>query len=255
MSRCAIGRRFHGGRATIARKVEHWSGEHAMALVATAVVAALLVAAARRWGGSWAVPAGRALAVVILAAFVCEQLTYALRGQWTAEVNLPLQLSDAVTLVSVAALWLPESALLVELVYFWALSASLQAVLTPDVGQSFPDLPFFTYFVTHSGALAAACLLVFGSRRAPRLNAVWRAYVITLAFACLAAVGTLLTGGNYMFLRHKPARGSLLDLMGPWPIYILVAAVLALVMFLALAALARPISARTLLGTIERRAR
>jgi hypothetical protein len=37
-------------------------------------------------------------------------------------------------------------------------------VLTPDVGQSFPDLLFFTYFVTHSGALAAACLLVFGSR-------------------------------------------------------------------------------------------
>jgi hypothetical integral membrane protein (TIGR02206 family) len=243
-----------GGRATIAGTVEHWSGEHAMALIATAVVAALLVAAARRWGDTWAVPAGRALAVVILAAFVCEQLTYALRGQWTAQVNLPLQLSDAVTLVAVAALWHPQSALLVELVYFWALSASLQAVLTPDVGQSFPDLLFFTYFVTHSGALAAACLLVFGMRRTPRPNAVWRIYATTLAFACLAAAGTLLTGGNYMFLRHKPARGSLLEFMGPWPVYILVAALLALVMFLALAALARPISARSLHGTIGRKA-
>jgi uncharacterized membrane protein YwaF len=65
-----------------------------------------------------AFPVGHALAAVILAGFVCEQLTYALRAQWTAEVNLPLQLSDAVTLVSVAALWRPESALLVELVYF-----------------------------------------------------------------------------------------------------------------------------------------
>jgi hypothetical integral membrane protein (TIGR02206 family) len=243
-----------GGRATIAGTLEHWSGEHAMALIATAAVAALLVAAARRWGDSWAVPAGRALAVVILAGFVCEQLTYALRGQWTAEVNLPLQLSDAVTLVSVAALWRPQSALLVELVYFWALSASLQAVLTPDVGQSFPDVLFFTYFVTHSGALAAACLLVFGSRRALRPNAVWRAYAITLAFACIAAVGTLVTGGNYMFLRHKPARGSLLDFMGPWPVYIVVAAVLALVMFFALAALARPCAARSPTGTIGRKA-
>jgi hypothetical integral membrane protein (TIGR02206 family) len=230
------------------RHVEHWSGEHAMALIATAVVTALLVAAARRWGDPWAVPVGRVLALVILAGFVCEQLTYALRGQWTAEVNLPLQLSDAVTLVAVAALWRPESALLVELVYFWGLSASLQAVLTPDLGQSFPDLLFFTYFVTHSGAIAAACLLVFGSRRAPRRNAVWRVYAITLAFACLAAVGTLLTGGNYMFLRQKPARGSLLDFMGPWPVYILVAALLALVMFLALAVLARPFSARSLVG-------
>lgn len=223
-----------------------------MALLATAVAAALLVAAARRWGDAWAVPAGRGLAVVILGGFVCEQLTYALRSQWTAEVNLPLQLTDAVTLVSVAALWRPESALLVELVYFWAFSASLQAVLTPDLGQSLPDLLFFTYFATHSGALAAACLLVFGSRRSPRANAPWRVYAITVAFACLAAVGTMLTGGNYMFLRHKPARSSLLDFMGPWPVYILVGALLGLVMFLALAALARPISARSLPGTITR---
>ena len=219
--------------------MEHWSAEHVAALVATAVVAALLVAGARRRGDAWAVPAGRALALVILAGFACEQLTYALRGRWTAEVNLPLQLTDAVTLVSVAALWRPGSALLVELVYFWALSASLQAVVTPDLGQSFPDVLFITYFATHSGAIAAACLLVFGSRRTPRPDAVRRVFAVTAGFAALAAAGTVITGGNYMFLRRKPAHGSLLDLMGPWPVYIVAAAALGLVMFLALAALAR----------------
>jgi hypothetical integral membrane protein (TIGR02206 family) len=223
--------------------MEHWSGEHLAALVATAVFAALLVAGARRWGDAWAIPIGRGLAALILGGFLCEQLTYAVRGQWSADVNLPLQLTDAVTLASVAVLWRAESLLLIELVYFWALSASLQAVLTPDLGQSFPDLLFFTYFATHSGALAAACLLVFGMRRAPRPGAVWRVYAITVAFTGLAAIGTLLTGGNYMFLRHKPAHGSLLDFMGPWPLYILVAALFGLLMFLALAALARLVSA------------
>jgi hypothetical integral membrane protein (TIGR02206 family) len=228
--------------------VGQWSGEHVAALIVSAVVAGLLVAAARRRGDPWAVPIGRGLAVVILSGFVCEQLTYALRGEWTADTNLPLQLTDAVTLASVAALWRPDSPLLVELVYFWALSASLQAVLTPDLGQSFPDLLFFTYFATHSGAVAAACLLVFGAGRTPRPGAVWRVYAITVAFAALAAVGTLLTGGNYMFLRRKPAHASLLDLMGPWPVYILVGAILGLVMFLALAALAaslRPAAQRS----------
>jgi len=120
-----------------------------------------------------------------------------------------------------------------------ALSASLQAVLTPDLGHSFPDPLYFTYFALHSGAVVAACLLVFGARRELRPGAVWRVYAVTVAFAGLAALGSLLTGGNYMYLRRKPRSDSLLDIMGPWPVYVLVAAALGLGIFLALAALAR----------------
>jgi hypothetical integral membrane protein (TIGR02206 family) len=185
-----------------------------------------------------AVIAHRALALVIAAGFVTEQLVYASRGLWSAAVNLPLQLSDAVTFVSIAALLRPDKPLLVELTYFWALSASLQAVVTPDLDESFPDVLFFTYYATHAGAIAAACLLVFGERRYPRRGAVWRVYVITIAFAACAALGTVITGGNYMFLRRKPAHGSLLDAMGPWPLYIVVAAAFGLALLLALAWLA-----------------
>jgi len=219
--------------------VEQWSGEHIAAVAATGVVAALLVAGARRRGEAWAGTVGRGLALVILGGYAAEQLTYAARGEWTPRVNLPLHLTDVVTLASIAALWRPRSTLLVELVYFWAFSASLQAVLTPDLGQSFPDVLFFTYFVTHSGAVAGASLLVLGARRTPRPGAVWRVYGVTLLVVAAAGAGTLLTGGNYMFLRRKPAHGSLLDLMGPWPVYILVAAIIGLLMFLALARLAR----------------
>jgi hypothetical integral membrane protein (TIGR02206 family) len=221
------------------RTVEQWSSAHIAALVVTAVVAALLVVVPRRRGDASALAVGRGLAVVIAVAYVSEQLTYALRGEWTLEVNLPLHLTDAVTLASIVALWRPRSTLLAELVYFWALSASLQAVLTPDLGETFPDILYFTYFATHGGAVAAACLLAFGACRAPRPGALWRVYAITAAFAVLAGLGTLLTGGNYMYLRRKPSDASLLDLMGPWPVYIGVGAALALAMFLALAVLAR----------------
>jgi hypothetical integral membrane protein (TIGR02206 family) len=180
----------------------------------------------------------RALALLIAAGFVTEQVVYAARGIWSDEVNLPLQLSDAVTFVAVAALLRPDKRLLVELTYFWGLSASLQAVATPDLNESFPDVLWFTYYATHAGAIAAACLLVFVERRYPRRGAVWRVYAITIAFAACAALGTIVTGGNYMFLRRKPAHGSLLDVMGPWPLYILVAAALGLVLLLALAWLA-----------------
>ena len=213
--------------------MELWAGEHIAALAVTTAGAILLARGCP--------PAGlaRALAVCILAAFVTEQLTYALRGDWTPRVNLPLQLTDAVTLVAAAALWRPQTVLLVELLYFWAFSATLQALVTPDLGRPFPDVLYFTYFATHAGALLAACLLVLGCRRLPRPGAVWRVYGLTAVFAGLAAVATLATGGNYMFLRRKPVHGSLLDVMGPWPWYILAAAALGLVIFLALDALAR----------------
>jgi hypothetical integral membrane protein (TIGR02206 family) len=220
--------------------VELWSPAHLAAIAATALAAALLVAGARRRGPAFAEPAAHVLAIVLLAGFAGEQLTYALRGDWSAEVNLPLQLTDAVSVVAAAALW-TRAPLLVELTYFWALGATVQAVITPDVGASFPDPLYLAYFAAHSGAVAAACLLVFGMRIAPRPGAVGRVYAITAGFAAVAAIATVASGGNYMFLRRKPVRGSLLDVMGPWPVYIAVTAVLALLLFAALAALARAV--------------
>lgn len=50
----------------------------------------------------------------------------------------------------------------VQLTWFWALSASLQALLMPDPGrgQDFPSVFYFTYFGYHIGAIVAAPMLV-----------------------------------------------------------------------------------------------
>ena len=64
----------------------------------------------------------------------------------------------AIAVYMIAALLRPDQPLLVELTYFWALTASLQAVITPDLNQAFPDVLYFTYYATHCGAIAAACL-------------------------------------------------------------------------------------------------
>ena len=214
------------------------SPEHLAALAAILALCALLVAGARRGGPAFSRPARLVLGAVILAGFAGEQIAYAERGLWSARVNLPLQLSDAVALVSVLALWRPRP-LLVELVYYWAFAATLQALLTPDLRQAYPDVLYFTYFATHGGALAAACLLVLGERRRPRAGSALRAFAVTAGFAVVAAVATAATGGNYLFLRRKPVGGSLLDAMGPWPVYIAAAGALGLVLFLVLEAAAQ----------------
>jgi hypothetical integral membrane protein (TIGR02206 family) len=214
------------------------SGEHIAALVVLAAGVGAAVWAPRHRGGPWVAPVTRGLALAILVAYVTEYVANAVEGTWSVRSNLPLHLTDAVTVVGVVALWRPRP-LLVEIVYFWALTASLQAVLTPDLGQAFPSIFYFTYFATHVGAVVTACLLTFGLRMTPRAGAIWRVYMITAAFAVIVGAADLVTRANYMYLRHKPERSSLLDLMGPWPWYILAGAAFGLAVFGVLAALAR----------------
>jgi hypothetical integral membrane protein (TIGR02206 family) len=201
-----------------------------------ALAAGVAVWAPRRHSGRWIVPAARTLALVIFAGWAGEYLADVVRGTWTTQYDLPLQLTDAVSVVAILAL-LSRRVLLVELVYFWSLTASLQAVLTPDLSWNFPSVYYFTYFIYHVGAIVAACFLVLGCRIYPRPGAVWRVYAATLGFAAIAAVGDIATGGNYMYLRAKPGDNSLLSLMGPWPVYIVATGVLALVMLFVVSAL------------------
>jgi hypothetical integral membrane protein (TIGR02206 family) len=213
--------------------LEQFSVAHIAVLALMAIAIAVAVRAPRY------VPA-KLLAVAIGGAFVVEYASNALDGTWDWGFNLPLHLSDVVAMFTPVALW-TRKPLLVEILYFWALTASLQAVLTPDLNQTFPSVFYFTYFVTHCGAVVAACLLVFGHRIQLRPGAIRRAFVATLIMAAIAGAANMLTGGNYMYLRAKPAQASLLDQMGPWPLYIVTAALLALVLFALLALLARSV--------------
>ena len=179
----------------------------------------------------------RGLALLVLAGWIGEYVADVVLGTWNIKYDLPLQLTDAVSLVTILALWTRRQ-LLVELTYFWSLTASLQAILTPDLAQTFPSVYYFTYFIYHVGAVVAACLLVFGCRLYPRRGAFRRVFAITLAFAALVGVADIVTGGNYMYLRAKPVHNSLLNVMGPWPWYIASTAVLALALLYALQLLA-----------------
>ena len=206
--------------------MEILAGEHVAAVAATGAAAAAAVPAGRRWP----VAASRALAVAIAVTYLVEHASFIVRGTWSLDFNLPLHLTDVVTVVSVLALWTARP-VLVELTWFWALTASLQAVLTPDLGADFPELIYWTFFITHSGAVVAAVLLVIGRGIRPRAGAVGRAFAATLVVAAAAGTANLVTGGNYMWLREKPDTPSLLDVMGPWPWYVLTGAALAVVLF------------------------
>jgi hypothetical integral membrane protein (TIGR02206 family) len=216
--------------------LRQFSDQHLAALTVMVVgtVAAIWVG---RSGGRRANTAfAYALAGLILLGWIGEYIDDAVLDQWSTTSTLPMQLTDAVNAVAVLAL-LTRRQFLVELTYFWAFTATLQATLTPDLGHGFPNVLYFTYFLYHVGAIVAAAFLVFGCRQYPRPTAVWRVFAATLAWAAIAGAADVITGGNYMYLRAKPVHNSLLSVLGPWPWYIAAGIGLGLAMLLLVAVL------------------
>ncbi|HLJ17073.1 MAG TPA: TIGR02206 family membrane protein [Bryobacteraceae bacterium] len=144
--------------------------------------------------------------------------------------NLPLQLCDvAVWGTVIACLTLKPAA--VEFAYFVGLAGAGMALLTPDLWSPWPSYPAIYFFVAHGGIVTGCSALVFGRIARLRPNAVWRAFGLLLAYAALIAVFDAVFGTNYVYLCRKPRNASLLDALGPWPLYLVTGAAVGLALF------------------------
>jgi hypothetical integral membrane protein (TIGR02206 family) len=218
--------------------VRQFSPPHLAALAVLVITSIVGVALARRYPGRPTTVLCRGLAVVIFAAWAGEYVADAVTGIWTIQYDLPLQLTDTISVVSAIALWTRRRSL-AEIVYLWALSASLQATITPDLDWTFPSIFYFTYFIYHEGAIVAGLVLVFGCGLYPRPWAWLRTFAATLLVAaCAGTADALIPGADYMFLASKPPYASLFNVLGPWPWYIISVAGVAIAMVLILQAIA-----------------
>lgn len=205
-------------------------------LAVTAGLSVLAVVLPWRWESlPWGVVGG-VLGGVLLIAELSWWAHLALRGGWTPANGLPLELCDVTAVVGAIALWW-RPMLLVELLWFWGVGGGLLAILTPELPAAFPSWLFFQYYIVHGGIVVAPLFLVVGLRVWPRPGSLGRVAAATLGYAVCIGIVNIVTGGNYLWLRHPPATPNLLDLLGPWPWYLLPMAVVG---FLVLAVLQAP---------------
>jgi hypothetical integral membrane protein (TIGR02206 family) len=205
--------------------------DHLGALALTALLAAGLSMLARRHGSTAAGFSLRlALAGALAGATAATLVAWSREEPLTVWHVLPLHLCDFLLLVSVFALLTRRQAAC-ELLYFWAGAGTLLALVSPDLEAGFPDWRFVSFFVLHGLVVVSAAVLTWGFGRWPRPGAPWRALALTNAYALAVGLVNLAFGTNFLYLRGKPTAPTLLDWMGPWPIYILVADLLAAVLF------------------------
>jgi hypothetical integral membrane protein (TIGR02206 family) len=144
--------------------------------------------------------------------------------------NLPLQLCD-VTLWTTVLGCLTSYAPFVEFAYFAGMAGAGMALVTPDLWSPWPSYPALYFFAVHGGIVAGAAVLVFGGEAGLRAGAMWRAYGMLLGYAAAVGAVNAVCGANFMYLCRKPVNASPLDMLGPWPVYLLPGAVLGLVLF------------------------
>lgn len=191
---------------------------HLALLAAVPALAAVLSRAVRaRPGAARAVRRGLAAAIV---AVELARLAHALgRGWIDPPRGLPLELCDLALWVTVVALVAGRPRAL-ELAWFLALGGSTMALLMPDLSVPLASFPGLAFFVSHGLVVAAALFLAWTGALRPARGAWARAFAAALGWAAFVGAIDALYGTNYMYLRAKPAAGSLLDVLGPWPGYL-----------------------------------
>ncbi|WP_096867180.1 YwaF family protein [Mycolicibacterium houstonense] len=216
------------------REFSAYGPSHLVVLALFVIGAVLLVVIGRRQTESQARVLSRVLAVLLVGAFLVA-LAYKLANP-TLYTSIPLQLCDIAELAAAYALWSQRHWAFV-LTYFWGLVLSSQALITPDIGtptEGAPDFPhhlFVTFFTLHVLVVLSAIYLTWGRRMRPR----WRDYrfavIVTLGWVAFTFAFNAIAGTNYGYLNRKPPTASVLDLLGPWPVYLLAEIVIVLIVW------------------------
>jgi len=204
---------------------------HWILLAVTVAGGVLLVWLGRRYRNT---PVGetftRIFAIVQLTVTLGFMIIWLVPTFFDLHQSLPLQLSDLLRLVTAYALW-SRRPWAFGLTYYWGLTLNPQAILTPDLQLDVaPALQFASYWLQHVLVMWAAVYLTCGLGLHPTWRSYRQALAVTVGWGAIVFVINRLLGTNYGYLNGKPGGASLLDLMGGWPWYLLVAlAVLAAV--------------------------
>ncbi|WP_280213612.1 YwaF family protein [Nocardia cyriacigeorgica] len=214
----------------VAREFSAYGPSHWIVLAVFAAGAAAVVVIGRREEETSAASAfSRAFGLVTLGIYLV--VLGSTMFPPTVGQSVPLRLTDLATVVSGVAL-LTRWPWAYALTYYWCLTLSTQALVSPALeSPDFPHYEFLGFWAIHLLVVWAAIYLTWGVGMRPD----WRSYRLavgaTIAWVAITFVFNSLAGSNYGFVNRKPSTPSLLDVLGPWPWYLGTVAIILLVVW------------------------
>lgn len=154
-------------------------------------------------------------------------------GNFDSATDLPLELCNIIPLIMIIALW-RKSRTLLSVIFFWIMAGTIQANITPTLLNTFPHYEWIRYWAIHTGLpiMAIYSFYVLGFRYTFR-DIVRSALAMNIVAAIIYMINISLDA-NYMYLVAKPPPGTIYDILGPWPWYI-VSLEIALLIFFSIA--------------------
>jgi hypothetical integral membrane protein (TIGR02206 family) len=203
-----------------ADEFEAYGPSHLTILAIFFVGVVLVVVAGRRVAGQPSeLIVRRTTALALLAITIPLQILQLLPGEWDLLTSLPLQLCDLGWMFAAHALW-TRSRLSSTITYLWGITLTTQGVFTPDIDSAFPELRFLMFWGMHLLVVWSAFFLVVGLRILPTWHTYRQTVAVTLVWAVSAYLFNVIADTNYGYLNRLPESASLLDYLGPWPLYV-----------------------------------
>jgi hypothetical integral membrane protein (TIGR02206 family) len=162
-----------------------------------------------------------ALAIILIVDEFFWHLWNLTTGNWSIQTTLPLHLCSVFVFLS-AYMLVTKSYAVYEYAYFLGIAGASQALLTPDAGQyGFPHFRAFQVMLSHGSIVTAAIYMTLMEGYRPTWASLKRVFIGANVYMLAVGLVNWLIGSNYLFIAHKPETASLLDVLGPWPWYIL----------------------------------
>lgn len=172
----------------------------------------------------------RTLAIVLPVFCVPLQVLQLLPGDFDKGTSLPLQVCDLSWMLATYALFTGNRRAC-QLLYYWGLVLVTQAIITPSLDQEFPDPRWFMFWGMHFFTVWAAVFLTWGGPARPSWDGLRFSVLVTLGWVAAVMVFNEVAGTDYGYFNGKPRVHSLLDLLGPWPVYVVAEIAIALVVW------------------------